>query len=131
MADKLFKKSFMGGYKKKLVDAKIAELGAVIATNNEKIKALTAQNEAQQEQIALLEKERAFISDALLNAKKEGERMLSETNEQIARLQTEAQNELDRLQALAQEERTRIRNYQKNAKEALSEYKKHIESISI
>lgn len=131
MADKLFKKSFMGGYKRKLVDAKIAQLEAELAADKEKIEALTAQTEAQEKQIQCLEKERAFISDALLTAKKEGERMLAETNEQISRLQTEAQAELDRLQALSEEERQRIRGYQKSAKDALSEYKARIDSISI
>ena len=131
MADKLFKKSFMGGYNKKAVEAKIAELTAALAESNEKAEALTIKLEEQTEKIKSLETERAFISDALLTAKKEGERMLEETQQKIAKLQTEAQTELDRLYALAEEERERIRGYQQSASEALKAYKEHIDNISI
>lgn len=131
MADKLFKRSFMGGYNRKLVNAKIADLTAQIAAFEEKIDALNAQLEEKDAQLRKFEEERAFISDALLTAKKEGERMLEETQAHIAAVQAEAQAELDRLQALAEEERELIRGYQKQAGSVLKEYKERINSISI
>lgn len=131
MADKLFKKSMFGGYKKSEVNAQAAAWEAKNTENEEKIASLTAELEALREEVKELEKERAFISDALLNAKKEGERMLAETNAKIAELQTAAEAELARLQALAEEERERIRAYQKSAGEALKAHKERVDSISI
>lgn len=131
MADKLFKKSFMGGYNRKLVEAKFAELTAQLAAAEESINALSAQLDQKDAQLRKFEEERAFISDALLTAKKEGERMLEETQAHIAAVQAEAQAELERLQALAEEERELIRGYQKQAGSVLKEYKERVNSISI
>lgn len=131
MADKLFKKSFMGGYNRKLVDAKIAEFTIQLSEAEERINTLIAQLEEKDAQLRKFEEERAFISDALLTAKKEGERMLEETQAHIAAVQAEAQAELDRLQALAEEERELIRSYQKQASSVLKEYKERVNSISI
>ncbi len=131
MADKLFKKSFMGGYNRKLVDAKFTELSAKLAAAEERIEALRVQLSEKDTQLRKLEEERAFISDALLTAKKEGERMLEETQAHIAAVQAEAQAELERLQALAEEERALIRSYQKQASSVLKEYKERVNSISI
>ena len=131
MADKLFKTSLLGGYRKKEVNAQATAWEAMNAKNKEKIASLTAELEEAREEIKKLEKERAFISDALLNAKKEGERMLAETNTKIAELQTAAEEELSRLQTLAEEERERILTYQKSAGEALKAHKERLDSISI
>ena len=131
MADKLFKKSFMGGYNRKLVDAKFEELSAQLAAAEEKINALNTQLAEKDAQLRKFEEERAFISDALLTAKKEGERMLEETQAHIAAVQADAQAELERLQALAEEERELIRGYQKQASSVLKEYKERVNSISI
>ena len=131
MADKLFKKSFMGGYNRKLVNAKIAELEAALSDASEKIDNLTAALAEKEAQVQKFEEERAFISDALLTAKKEGERMLESAQAQIADLQAKAQAELDRLHDLSEKERELIRGYQKDAAEALKAHKERVNNISI
>ncbi len=131
MADKLFKSSMFGGYKKRDVNAQIAALQDKAAQDAGQIEALTQEIETLKEQIKLMEKERAFIADALLNAKKEAERMLSETTTQIDKLQTEAEAELNRLHALAEDERNRILSYQKDAEDMLKAHIDRVTSIKI
>ncbi len=131
MADILFKKAFMGGYNKKLVDAEIATLQAEIEAGKTQIAELTEKLNAQSEQLARFEQERCLISDALLTAQREGEKLLTQTRTEIEELQTAAQAELDRLYALAEAERERIRGYQKSAHEMLKAHKEHADSIEI
>ncbi len=131
MAGKLFKKAFVGGYNRKSVEAEIAALQAEVEAGKTRIAELTEKSEQQAAQLARFEQERTLISDALLTAQREGEKLLSQARAEIEELQTAAQAELDRLYALAEEERERIRGYQKSAYEMLKEHKEHADSIEI
>ena len=131
MADKLFKSSMFGGYKKREVDAHVATLQAQTVADAKQIEALHTEIAGLKEQLGRMEKERAFIADALLNAKKEAERMLSEASAKIDKMQAEAEAELNRLRALAEDERSRILTYQKDAEELLRAHKERVDSIKL
>lgn len=116
--------SIFGGYKKKDVDSLMAELNNRIAEKETLIASLKEKTDE-------LEKERAFISDALLKAKKEGERIISDAKGEAEERTNEAKAEIARLNEISDNLKDRIRALQADAEKVLEGYKNAINSVKL
>lgn len=128
-------KTSLFGYKKKFVNAYIMEC----AQSAEKTKTelekknleLEKDNKALTEKIAVLEKERAYIADALLNAKLEAEKMLEEARLETSKMRSGLELELEELRAKIRGEKDRILEIRQDAKNTLAEYIGRLDDINI
>lgn len=120
----LLKSCLFGGYNKKQVNSEIGILENKIREKDEVIANLN-------EKLAAFEKERSYISDTLLKAKSDGEKIVSDAQDEAKRRIDAAKEELGRLSALSEAEREKIKSLQKDAARTLSEYNEHIKSIDL
>lgn len=128
-------KTSLFGYKKKFVNAYIMECAqAAEKTKTELEKKnceLEKDNKALTEKIAVLEKERAYIADALLNAKLEAEKMLEEARLETSKMRSGLELELEELRAKIRGEKDRILEIRQDAKNTLAEYIGRLDDINI
>lgn len=131
---KKFKNS-MFGYKKKLVNAYIMECAQnskqIKNELEEKNKALEEKNCELTQRVTTLEKERAYIADALLNAKQEAEKMINEARLETEKIRASLEIELEELRAKIRSEKERVCEIRDDAKNALEEYISRLNNIDI
>lgn len=130
------------GYKKKNVNAYIMENAQRFEKTKRELEAkvydleaanreLEERNLDMKEKISMLEKERAFIADALLNANQEAEKILACAKSDAARIRSELEIELEGLNGEISREKNRIAEIRNDAKKALGEYISRLDNIDI
>ncbi len=123
------------GYKKKNVNAYIMESAQRFEKSKKELEdkntELGAKNRELEDKIATLEKERSYIADALLNAKQEAEKILSEAKAEAAKMRAELEIELEGLNGQIAREKNRIAEIRSDAQKALGEYISRLDSIDM
>lgn len=92
---------------------------------------LRERNRNAEEKVAVLERERTYIADALLNAKQEAEKIVSQAHLDAAAIRSGLEVELEDLRAELRAEKRRISELRNGAKSALEEYIARIEGIDM
>lgn len=127
--------SSLFGFKKGDVNAYVLALGEEFEQQlqvlKEKNAQLAEQNRVLEKRVTELEAERAFISDALLKAKRQAEAIVTEAEKQAKQAREEAQRELEALHAEIGQERGRIVCLREAAREALTCYEQQLGEIDI
>lgn len=133
-APKKFRASLFG-YKKKDVNAYIMESAARFEKTKNELEsentALKDENKGLSDKLAVLEKERSYIADALLNAKQEAEKILAEAKAEAARVRAESELELEALGKEIANEKNRIAQIREDAKKALDGYISQLDGIDM
>lgn len=130
------KKKFKGslfGYSKKDVNAYILEISQQFEDKKMQLEKSLSELEAKNKEIssrnAILEKERSYVADALLNAKQEAQELIAEAKVDAAKIKADAEGELETLKGDTERERAKIASIKAEAQKAISEYIEKLENI--
>ena len=122
-----FKKEDVNTYIVSLSQKYAAQIEELTHKNNE----LTKKNNELSKRVADLEHERAFISDTLLKAKRQGEAIIEDAEAEARRRQAELELELQKIRAIISEETQRLATLRSSAKAALSQYAENLDTIEV
>lgn len=127
--------STLFGFKKGDVNTYVLALGQEFEHKfqelNEKNEQLLEQNRELEKKVSELEEERAFISDALLKAKRQAEAIIAEAEEQSKMTREETQRELETLRTEMRREKERVEGLRNAAREALAYYERQLGEIEV
>ena len=101
------------------------QIGRLESQNDE----LRERNKNVEEKYAVLERERTYIADALLNAKQEAEKIVAQAHMDAAAARSALEIELEELRGRIRREKQRINELRNGAKSALEEYISRIDGI--
>lgn len=123
------------GFRKKDVSAYILSMAEEFQKKldglEEQNRRLTEQNRELEKDIDELRQERAFISDALLKAKRQAEAIIDEAQQQADRQRSEAAAELQKVREQIASERQRVGTLREAAKDALEYYQQQLSEIEV
>ncbi len=121
------------GFKKKDVNAYIlslsADFAAQIETLNQKNKEMTQENIKLFSRVEELERERAFISDTLLRAKRQAEAIIAAAEAESERKRLEVEAQLEDVRKTIAEETKKLAQLREGARAALSGYAESLDKI--